>query len=649
MRLRDAPIQTKLMRVILLATGAALALACLAFVAHEFFTFRQGIKKQLYTVAKIVSANSTAALAFDSREDATEILDALKTEPNIVAACLYDNEGRLFAKYPSNFPDSEFPPAKFTSGTYDFVDGYLVGIEPVVQGSARVGTLYLRSNLDAMYDRLELYAFITLLVFGFSFLVSYIITRRLQKTITQPVLNLAETARIVSKKFDYSVRAIKSSEDELGLLTDAFNHMLMQIELQNMEILLFNQKLEQKVIERTNELRETNRELQMKNEFVETILDSSVHVIAVLDTQMRFTTVNNQFALVYHRTKADVIGKYYTDAFPQAKDSPTYYDIQRSLKGEYIHNPVVKSRVVNGYFENYFIPLRQNGEIYAVLILGHEITDIMEANEKLRLLNDQLIKSNQDLEQFAYVASHDLQEPLRKIQTFAQLAQKDLETAGASTQYLEKITAAAKRMAELINAVLNYSRLSKKREEFQKVDMNAILVNIETDLELLIAEKQATINAVPLPVIDGIPLQLSQLFFNLIGNSLKFSTNKPVINISARMLTGKEISRHAVPDRKETYVELVFRDNGVGFDQQYAERIFTIFQRLHDKQSYTGTGIGLALVKKIVENHGGYISAESKLGEGASFYIYLPVYHAPQVSLESIPDNGEGAGNQLPA
>jgi PAS domain S-box-containing protein len=627
MRLRDAPIRTKLMRVILLTTGAALVLACLAFIAHEFFTFRQGIRSQLHTVGRIVSANSTAALAFDSRQDANEILEALKTEPHIVAACLYDEDGHVFAKYPLDFPDKGFPPVPAESGTYSFVDGYLEGFEPVVQGSNRVGTLYLRSNLDAMYDRLELYAMITLLVLGFAFLVAYFITRRLQKSITQPVLNLAETARIVSEKYDYSVRAVKSSEDELGLLTDAFNHMLMQIELQNLEILLFNQKLEQKVIERTNELRETNHELQLKNEFVETILDSSVHVIAVIDRHMRITTVNNQFSMVYQRTKAEVIGKLYTDAFPQAKDSPTYYDIQRALKGEYIHNQVVKSRVVNGYFENYFIPLRQNDEIYAVLILGHEITNIMEANEKLRLLNEQLVKSNQDLEQFAYVASHDLQEPLRKIQTFAQLAQKDIESNGSPRQYLEKITGAAKRMAELINAVLNYSRLSKKREEFQQVDLNAILVNIETDLELLIAEKQATIQAKPLPSIDGIPLQLSQLFFNLIGNSLKFSTNKPVINISSRILTGKDISRQAVPDRKEMYVELVFNDNGLGFEQQYAERIFTIFQRLHDKQSYTGTGIGLALVKKIVENHNGYITAESKLGEGASFYIYLPVHH----------------------
>jgi len=329
------------------------------------------------------------------------------------------------------------------------------------------------------------------------------------------------------------------------------------------------------------------------------------------------------------------LGRLYLDVFPQAKDSPTYHDIQRALSGEYVHNDVVKSRIVNGYFENYFIPLRQDEVIYGVLILGHEITNIMEANEKLKVLNEQLIKSNQDLEQFAYVASHDLQEPLRKIQTFAQLADRELKEDDEPKKYLEKITGSARRMAELIQAVLNYSRLSKKSEEFESVDLNKVLDSIETDLELLIAEKEAIIQSGSLPEIEGINLQLSQLFFNLIGNSLKFSVKKPVISIRCRMLTGKEITRHNVPGQREEFVELVFADNGVGFEQQYAERIFTIFQRLHDRQSYSGTGIGLALCKKIVENHNGFISAESEPGEGAAFYIYLPVRHQTRIAADA--------------
>jgi PAS domain S-box-containing protein len=618
------------MRVILMTTGTALLLACAAFVTYEFFTFRQDTKSQLLTVGRIVAANSTAALAFDNRQDAIEILSALKTEPHILGACLYDKTGRIFATYAAKPGPQQFPERPSATGNYTFEKGYVEGFEPVTEGSNRLGTLYLRSDIRAIYTRLQLYAMITLLVLGVSFLVAYVISRSLQRTISQPILNLAETARLVSEKYDYSVRAVKSGDDELGLLTDALNHMLTQIELQNLEILLFNQKLEQKVVERTNELRSTNKELEMQNEFVETILDSSVHIVAVLDTETRFTTVNNQFCLVYHKTKSDVIGKKYEEAFPTAKDSQTHHDILRGLQGEYIYNQVVKSTLVNAYFENYFIPLKENDRVYSVLVLGHDITNIMEANEKLKLLNDQLVKSNLDLEQFAYVASHDLQEPLRKIQTFAQLAQKEFELAPAPKTYLEKITASAKRMAELINAVLNYSRLSKNRDQFVDTDLNNVLRNIRTDLELLIAERNATISSDILPVIEGIPLQLSQLFFNLIGNSLKFSEKAPQIQIKATRLKGSQIRRHQVPDKNVEYVELVFTDNGVGFEQQYAERIFTIFQRLHDKQSYTGTGIGLALCKKIVENHAGYISAESRLGEGASFFIYIPIHHDEQ-------------------
>lgn len=617
------------MRVILLTTGISLLLVCFAFVAYEFFTYRQNIKHELETVSRIVAANSTAALAFDHSEDATEILGALKTEPHVVAACLYDKSGKVFATYSANGSQQRFPPAPKVAGEgiYRFNGGFAEGFEPVKQEYELLGTLYVKSDLSAIYSRLSVFALIALALLGVAFLVAYFLSRNLQKSISGPILNLAATASVVSEKYDYSVRAARSEDNELGVLTDAFNHMLTQIELQNLEILLFNQKLEQKVIERTNELHSANLELQVKNDFVQTILDSSVDLVAVLDTEARFTTVNNQFCLVYRKTKDEVIGKKYEEAFPLAKDSQTHKDILTSLQGEYVHNQVVRSVLVDVYFENYFIPLKRDDKVYGVLVIGHDVSNIMAANEKLKRLNEQLVKSNQDLEQFAYVASHDLQEPLRKIQTFSQLAQKELSAASQPGKYLEKITASAKRMAELILAVLNYSRLSKNREQFEKVNLNLILTSIRTDLELLIAEKAAVINSDLLPVVDGIPLQLTQLFFNLIGNSLKFSDKPPLINLRSRYLKGAEIHEHQVQDQERDYAEIVITDNGVGFEQEYAERIFTIFQRLHDKQSYAGTGIGLALCKKIVENHNGFIHARSNLGDGAAFYIYIPVHH----------------------
>ncbi len=499
-QVKDQRIQSKLMRVILVICGIVLFLTYASYFIYEFFTFRETTKTQLTTLGKIVATNSTAALAFDNHEDANEILGALKAESSIVAASLYDKNGKLFAKYPLSITAETLPASPQWEG-YQTAGFYLQGFQTVAQNGKQLGTLYIKYDMGVLYSRLRLYGLIAFLMMALSFSVAYFLSRRLQRSISEPILKLADTARIVSEHHDYSVRAIKTSADELGVLTDAFNHMLTQIEVQNSEITSFSQKLEQKVKERTIEL------------------------------------------------------------------------------------------------EN--------------------------ANGELEIVNDKLVRSNSDLEQFAYVASHDLQEPLRKIQIFTELAEKSKNTE-ESKNYFEKIHASAKRMTDLIKAVLNYSRLSKTGDQFEEIDLNKTLKNVQTDFELLIAEKNAVIKTDELPVIEGIPLQINQLFMNLLNNSLKFSDKLPVITITSRLLSENEVRQHEFLSASIRYVEIVFSDNGIGFEQQYAEQIFTIFQRLHDKKNYEGTGIGLALCKKIVENHHGFINVESELGKGSAFHIYLP-------------------------
>jgi signal transduction histidine kinase len=180
-------------------------------------------------------------------------------------------------------------------------------------------------------------------------------------------------------------------------------------------------------------------------------------------------------------------------------------------------------------------------------------------------------------------------------------------------------------MTNLIKAVLNYSRLSKVDSAFVPIDLNHVIKSIETDLELLIEEKRAAIQVDHLPVIEGIPLQINQLFLNLFTNSLKFTKEAPVIRIAARTHSGTEAAKPALLKSVSSYVELAFKDNGIGFEQKYADRVFSIFQRLHPSQDYAGTGIGLALCKKIVENHGGMITVESEPDKGTAFFIYFPL------------------------
>jgi signal transduction histidine kinase/CheY-like chemotaxis protein len=237
MAFQDLPIRRKLMTIILGTSGVVLLLVCTAFLGYEFFAFRQSSVQQISTLGEIIATNSTAALAFDNPDDATDVLKALAAERHIVAACLYDRQGRLFARYPADAASVDFPAVPPADG-YRFEGGGLLGCAPVVQlkGSQRLGTLYLRSDLEAMYERIRVYSGIALLAAAVSSLVAYALSRALQRQISRPILGLAETARAVSDRRDYSVRADKLGQDELGLLTDAFNHMLEQIQQQNLAL-----------------------------------------------------------------------------------------------------------------------------------------------------------------------------------------------------------------------------------------------------------------------------------------------------------------------------------------------------------------------------------------------------------------------------
>jgi PAS domain S-box-containing protein len=624
MKQKSTPIQRKLMKVIMLTCGTVLILTCAAFFIYEFITYRGISRRELSTLGGVIAANSTSSLAFDDKRDADEILNSLRAQPHIVAACLYDRQGKIFAYYPGNMNPDKLPKTVYRDG-YSFEDDFIYGYEPVVQGNDRVGTLYLQSDMKDVYRRFLLYGLIAALFIGISIIIAYLISKRMQRTISLPILELAQTASVVSDKRDYSVRARKHSNDEVGTLTDAFNHMLTEIQAQSEEIKALNVGLEEKVALRTNELKNANLTLTQQNEFIQAIIDSSVDVIAVFDKELRYVMLNKTGEHIYKGKKEDLIGRKILDVFPTLQGSEMFINLQKALEGQTIHHDAYKSPLTGRYFQNFFIPLKDNdGAPDRILVIGHDITNIMQANEKLTLVNVELEKSNRELEQFAYVASHDLQEPLRKIQTFSELSEKNIQYPEILKRYLQKINSSASRMSELIKAVLNYSRLAISEKDFTAVDLNAILANIKTDLELLIEEKKATITATQLPVLWANPLQIHQLFLNLISNSLKFSERSPHVNISAKVVSSNEVKKSIMPKQAGNYLELTFMDNGIGFEQEYAEQIFGIFQRLHSQSDYAGTGIGLALCKKIIENHGGLIAVESQPNKGTCFYIYFP-------------------------
>jgi PAS domain S-box-containing protein len=273
-----------------------------------------------------------------------------------------------------------------------------------------------------------------------------------------------------------------------------------------------------------------------------------------------------------------------------------------------------------GHFEQ-----RQKQKILVGVI--QDVTQEIKAAEGLRTKNQELKRSNAELESFNRVASHDLQEPMRKIQMFiSRISENDLsKLSNKGRTYFEKIDNSANRMQTLIKYLLAYSRINRTKKDFVPVDLNETMNKVLEDLEERITESKIEIAVDKLPTVKAIPFQMEQLLNNLISNAIKYRipNNDSKVVIDCKKLPKAKIPNEFVYKRKG-YFRLTVMDNGIGFDQENSEKIFGLFERLHQKDEYSGTGIGLAICKKIAQNHKGYIVAESEAGKGASFCVYLP-------------------------
>jgi PAS domain S-box-containing protein len=390
--------------------------------------------------------------------------------------------------------------------------------------------------------------------------------------------------------------------------------------------------LEQKVKERTRRLEQMNEELKLSEErYFKMTEEVQDYAIILLDPEGTIVNWNKGAEKIKGYREKEIIGKNFS-IFYLAEDRkrklPEDLIAKAQNDGRAMHEGWRKRKDGSTFWGSVVITALHDDEnnIIGFTKVTRDLTERKYAEDTMRQHATELEIKNRQLEQFAYIASHDLQEPLRKIRTFVQVLQKKIEDPQTREKYFEKINSSAKRMGDLIQSVLNYSRLTKNDQQWVPTDLNVILENVKSDYELLMSEKKAKIKSDVLPTVKGISLQLSQLFANLIGNSLKFSEEKPLIIISSSVLKAEDVQkRNPLLDSSRNYVELIFKDNGVGFDQQYADKIFTIFQRLNSREEYSGTGIGLALCKKIVENHDGHIQARGKLGKGAEFVVYLPL------------------------
>ena len=380
-----------------------------------------------------------------------------------------------------------------------------------------------------------------------------------------------------------------------------------------------------------NALQISNEELRKSEErYHKMISEVQEYAIILMDVQGNIQNWNAGAEKIKGYRTEEIMGKNFRKFYTpedQQKNLP-----QRLLDEATLHGKAVQEgwRVTkNGkkFWGSIVITAlhSEDGSLIGFSKVTRDLTEKKKAEDQLREYLSELEKQNQELDAFAYAASHDLQEPLRKIVTFADIIEQNVNHEESVRKYAEKIAASSHRMSELIRAVLEFSRLSKDVPQKVPTDLNRILLDVLGDFELLIQQKDASIQYDMLPVIQAIPLQINQLFSNLIGNALKFTNQHPVIRIASTLVEKQQVKQPPADLSEGQYLQLVFADNGIGFDPQYDQLIFSLFQRLHSKQEYSGTGIGLALCKKVMDNHRGWIAAESTPGKGTSFYVYFPV------------------------
>lgn len=321
-----------------------------------------------------------------------------------------------------------------------------------------------------------------------------------------------------------------------------------------------------------------------------------------------------------------------------------HMDREEWEKGENIQKEVMKYKSdftweytivtkdgINKKLESFAKVIRDEaGEILKIVGINRDITQLRSYEKNLEATVKELNRSNRDLEEFAYVASHDLQEPLRKLSTFSErlIVRYGPQLGDEGVRYTERILAATNNMRTLIDNLLEFSRTARPHIPFEHVNLNVILKQVSSDLEISVEQAGAVIEYSNLPSLDAISSQMQQLFGNLIGNAIKFSKpgKDPRIVITSEPLTLHQKDDLGFP-MENAYHRISVEDNGIGFEQEYAQKIFQIFQRLHGKVEYPGSGVGLAICKKIVENHMGLIYAEGKVNEGSVFTIILPEKH----------------------
>jgi two-component system, chemotaxis family, CheB/CheR fusion protein len=461
--------------------------------------------------------------------------------------------------------------------------------------------------------------------------------------------SITEAQEAANEELQSANEELLSGSEELQSLNEELETSKEEVQTSNEELIIVNQ-----------ELYDRGEQLDLSRLYAESIITTIREPLMVLTQELKVRSANRAFYEKFQVIKEGTEGKFLFDLGNRQWDIPGLREALEKvlpqqtsmLDFEVARNfPELGERVM---ILNASRIIRDHKDEPSILLAIEDVTErrrietiakleteeleqkVLERTFSLHEANIDLKLSNESLEQFAYIASHDLQEPLRKIRTFLSLLQEKYsqDLPEAAKVLIVKVNSSAQRMSTLIQGVLNFSKILHGKINFEQTDLNLVLNTVLTDFDLLITENKAVIRRKPLPVIDAMPVLINQLFYNLISNSFKFAKKgiNPIITITSRLLTITEMAKHPNIDPSVSYCEICFKDNGIGFQQKNADQIFQIFHRLHSEAFYSGTGIGLALCKEIVTNHRGEISATSAPGEGALFQIILPLIQKPPMA-----------------
>jgi two-component system CheB/CheR fusion protein len=454
--------------------------------------------------------------------------------------------------------------------------------------------------------------------------------------------SITEDQEAANEELQSANEELLSSSEELQSLNEELETSKEETQSSNEELIIVNQ-----------ELLDKQEQIDLTRRYAESIIHTIREPLAVLDKSLAIKGLNPAFEKKFGLLEADAEGKTIFEVKSKLFDHSEFRTLLEQvlpLKSEMndfeltIHLPTIGERklslsarqILNGKSKDDLILLAIE-DITERKITEQKKEDFSnELQSQVKEASVKLKRTSLQVDQFIHSTSHEFQEPLRKIITLSKLLQEDtiLDDPKKTKKLLSKIEAASVRMAKLIQETLNFAGVINYEKSFIKTDLSEVLKNVLSDFELLIAEKKASITFNELPDIDAVPFQMNQLFYDLIHNALKFSKAgvRPIIHISSNSVSKEKMKSHPHLNSKLHYIEIIFKDNGIGFNQKYEEKIFSMFQRLNVEGNYGGTGIGLAICKNIVESYSGEIFAEGVEQGGAVFHVMLPIDHPRKTS-----------------